>query len=484
MNHLELINKFREELTKLSVEVETSVSMGHFDINKICEDVFCNIFKEIYNFKNLRNLNEEEKKNFPGIDLADDVERVAIQVTSDKTLEKIKDTLEKIIVHKLNEKYNKIIIYILTRKQGSYSQDSINRICQGKIDFDVKSNILDVTDLATKAANLNPRVLKKVIDIFGAYTRGCSVGLAEQDFDPPKEASEILCANLLELYFPKTLYIAELSREIFDEQDRRIYNKRRYIRDYMIKNLGRSVPSDFEVNGNSLITFYNLENKNNPFSFLIDEGTVEPFHPSDYYSIDVDHERVFKSLLRFCMQQKLYKHRVLWQHREEIFIFVPLNDSELVRKEAWKGLKKTTRTVFEKKFNKYKADKIFYVKHFAFYISFLTIHNEWYVSITPSWFFSYGEDYQRSKYSEKLLSGIKKIERNRSVFDQFRFLSSWLKDLDSDDLFSSDSGLLPQITFGDILKFDGGRCLNEDLWEPLVAQDEDDYLVQEKFRFL
>ena len=47
--------------------------MDHFDINKICEDVFCTIFKEIYGFENLRNLNEDEGKNFPGIDLADDV---------------------------------------------------------------------------------------------------------------------------------------------------------------------------------------------------------------------------------------------------------------------------------------------------------------------------------------------------------------------------------------------------------------------------
>ena len=29
--------------------------MGHFDVNKICEDVFCGVFKELYGFENLRN---------------------------------------------------------------------------------------------------------------------------------------------------------------------------------------------------------------------------------------------------------------------------------------------------------------------------------------------------------------------------------------------------------------------------------------------
>lgn len=75
--------------------------MGHLDINKICEDVFCGIFKELYGLENLRNLNADDQ-NFPGIDLADDEARVAIQVTSDKSLDKIKDGLGKIITHGLH----------------------------------------------------------------------------------------------------------------------------------------------------------------------------------------------------------------------------------------------------------------------------------------------------------------------------------------------------------------------------------------------
>lgn len=39
----------------------------------------------------------KKRQNFPGIDLADDDAKVAIQVTSDKSLEKVKDSLKKII---------------------------------------------------------------------------------------------------------------------------------------------------------------------------------------------------------------------------------------------------------------------------------------------------------------------------------------------------------------------------------------------------
>ncbi|OQW85549.1 MAG: hypothetical protein BVN30_00740 [Proteobacteria bacterium ST_bin16] len=445
--------------------------MGHFDINKICEDLFCGIFKELYGFGNLKNLNENERKNFPGIDLADNYARVAIQVTSDRSLEKIKDSLGKFINHKLYEKYDRIIIYILTRKQTSYSKDTINRICGGKIGFDVDADILDFTDLATKAANATPKTLKNTVDILGTYLRGCDVGLAEQDLDPPEEPSEILTANMLELYFPQTLYIAELLSEVFESK--KVRNQRKQVGSY-VRNLERSVPSDYEVSNGRLITFHNLEDRNNPFEFLIDRGTVEPFHPKDYYSIDEDHERVFKSLLRFCMQQKLHKHRVFWDFRERIFIFLPLTDSENVRTETWIGQKKATRTVFERKYKRNEPKKVLSTRHFAFSLNFLTVENEWYVAITPDWFFSYGEDYRQSAFSDKLLSGLKRMEKNRSVFDQFRFLCSWLRDLDADDLFSEDAATFPHITFGQTLEFSGSRSLNEDLWEPLVVIDDGD----------
>ena len=356
--------------------------MGHFDINKICEGVFCGVFKEIYGFKELRNLNEEEKKNFPGIDLADDEAKVAIQVTSDRTLAKIKDSLGTIIKYKLHEKYNRFIFYILTRKQGSYSQDSINKVCQGKVIFDAASDILDYTDLATEAASALPQNLKRTVDILGAYSRGCEVGLAEQDFDPPEDPAEMLSANLLELYFPQTLYIAEIVPEVFGrKKGKKPRYQRKQVRSY-ITDHEQVVPSDFEVNGGRLITFHNLEDQDNPFSFLIDEGTVEPFQPGDYYSIDADHERVFKSMLRFCMQQKLHKHCVSWQFKEGIFIFLPLQDSDNERTETWVGQKKATRTVFVRKFKKNKPNDVLSTRHFAFSVSFMTIGSGWYVSIT------------------------------------------------------------------------------------------------------
>ncbi|MEW8372652.1 MAG: SMEK domain-containing protein [Candidatus Thiodiazotropha sp.] len=473
MKHAELINQFREGLASISREVEISTSMSHFDINLICENLFCGVLKELYDLPGLRNLNDDERKNYPGIDLADDDARIAIQVTSDKSLEKIKDTIKKIITYKLYEKYDEFFVYCLTSKQNSYSQESIDKECQGMFVFNVQDHVLDYRDLGSKAANANPQKLKNTVDIMGAYQRGCDVGLAEEDFDPPEQPEETLSTNLIEFYMPSRLYVAEVRAEVLKgKSGKKARNQRKKVADYA-RSENRPLPSGFDVSASTLITFHNLEESDNPYSHVIEEGTAEYLDPSNYYSIDEDHECIFKSLLRFNLQEKLYKRRVMWQFEEKLFIFLPYGNKD-VRSEGWIGQKKSTRRVFERKYNRDNPDKVFQVKHFAFSTNFLLINEKWYVSITPDWFFSWGDDFRRSSFGDKPLSGLKRMEKNRSIFDQFRFLAAWLKNIDEEDLFSDEPEISPSITFGDILELKGGRYLNESLWEPLKASEAED----------
>src|SRR3989338_8754281 len=146
--------------------------MNQLDINKICEDVVCGLFREISGFEALRNLNSEERENYPGIDLADDEARVAIQVTSDRSLDKVKETLGKVIKHGLTDKYDRIIIYNLTRKQRSYSKSAISAVCRDKISFDASSDILDFKDISEKAGTLTPTKLQAASDHLFSYMHG------------------------------------------------------------------------------------------------------------------------------------------------------------------------------------------------------------------------------------------------------------------------------------------------------------------------
>ena len=85
--------------------------------------------------------------NFPAIDLGDEETGIAYQITSTPSSQKIKNTLRKFAEHKLHEKYDHLIIYILTEKQKRYQGRGFDEIIQGKFTFDKENDIHDYQDL-------------------------------------------------------------------------------------------------------------------------------------------------------------------------------------------------------------------------------------------------------------------------------------------------------------------------------------------------
>lgn len=469
LKQLDLLNEFRELISQFRHEAEAASSMQLYDNHKVAENVVLDLFKELYGWKNLRNLNSE-KANYPGIDLADDVEKIGIQVSATANIEKVKGALETCSKSNLFNKYERIIIYVVTQKQNSYSQQAIDKITDGKLSFSVSTDILDYDDLCKRAVDSKPAVLQEVINILKAYLRGVDIGLADEDIDPPSNPPEIGLLNLMEIYFPSTLYIAEIKPEI-----KRIHTKnkkddmRGAIRQFC-QDIGRTIPSGYVVHAGNLVSFFNLEN-DNPFDSVIDRGNIESLSSFDFYGIDDDHERVFKSLLRFTLQQRLFKERVLWYQDEELFVFLPRHEDGDAREESWVDKKASKRKVFARQYNKNNSSKVFAQKHFAFGVDFLRVENCWYQAITPDWFFSHGDAFKRSGFAEDNLKWLKRQETNRSVYNHFRFVVSWLKSIDQNDLFSVNVKNERFLSFGDSIGLKGLPHLNEDIWKPLPSPE-------------
>ena len=127
--------------------VETRSMVGAYDMNHYAETMLIELFSEIYGYEHLRNLNTPENRNQAAIDLGDDVARVALQITSDRTSGKIKQTLQGFVDKNLHEKYDHLIVYIITKKQDSYSGRGFDEIIQGKFRFDKDQDIRDYHDL-------------------------------------------------------------------------------------------------------------------------------------------------------------------------------------------------------------------------------------------------------------------------------------------------------------------------------------------------
>lgn len=474
MKHQDLVNELRNAIAELVAKVEASSAMQLHDINRLAEGVVLGLFREIYGLKNLRSLNATEKKNFPAVDLADDIARVAVQVTATPSLDKIKETIGTFLRHELAKRFDRLIVYVLTHKQNSYSQPAVDSVLQGRFGFNVEKDVLDFRDLLETAIDLDPNKVRNAVEVLRVYNRGgVRTGLAEEDFDPPS-AVEPVTLNLVEAFFPSVLYIADLLPTVKPEgRTGRPPSGRKIVREYLAARQQRA-PSDYEINARRMITFHRLEEHPNPFETVIDSGTVTPIHPREYYGIDADHERVFKSLLRLCLQQKLYKHGVQWMHEESLFIFVPREQGALLREEPWTGHRQASRCVYEKKLNKKDPDKVFICKHFAFGVDFIRDDDQWFTALTPDWYFSYGESYRKSRYADQNLSWLKRREINRTVTDHFRFLVSWLGSLDTDDLLSASPHSGSQLSFGDVVRFDNHPKLDDELWLPIKDHAADD----------
>ena len=142
--------RISELMSKFVVEVENENAMERLDINSISENVLIPLFSKVYGHTDLKNLNASEGRNYPAIDLGDKKEKIAYQITATATSRKVKATLKKFGDHKLYEKYDRLVIYSLIKKENNYQGKDFDEIIQGKFSFDKDNDILDRRDLLRK----------------------------------------------------------------------------------------------------------------------------------------------------------------------------------------------------------------------------------------------------------------------------------------------------------------------------------------------
>lgn len=149
------IGEILDELVSISEQIKLRNALGLTDLTVYAE----NFFKDILNIiesVSLTNLNLE-RSNVPGLDLGDTDKRYAVQVTSTATAQKVNKTLSKITAAQAAS-YDRIIVLIIGKKQGSYS---ITKSLGKKYNF-TDYNILDLEDLARKAIGLEPGPLQEL----------------------------------------------------------------------------------------------------------------------------------------------------------------------------------------------------------------------------------------------------------------------------------------------------------------------------------
>lgn len=152
------LKNIADSLALLSQQVTVRNAINLYDINIVAETFYADLLNLIEDFE-LKNANTIEK-NAPGIDLIDEKNKISIQVTSDNTSEKIKHSIEEFISNRSYEKYDRMVMLILTRKKNYTTQFNT----RGLFQFDKSNDIWDITDLIKKVSALDTEKIKKIND--------------------------------------------------------------------------------------------------------------------------------------------------------------------------------------------------------------------------------------------------------------------------------------------------------------------------------
>lgn len=433
MNRKDLTEKIAKYLARFVEEIKSYNDMGLYDYNIHAENALIPILNRVYDL-NLENANANGIRTYPAIDLSDETNRIAFQVTVTATIDKIKSTLSTFGNYKLNEKYETLYIFILTEKQSSYSEKVLKSLIPSNFDFVTQRHVLDMSDLRKRIMDIQS------LEKLAAIAKVCELEFSDIQINERKKIfqlkflkneSEKIFLNFLKIEFPKKLYIADLA---YDEEEckqninqwRRLNNKKEYKsfkKDRLIKEAFRSKEiffQDYILRENQVITFRDLSNPKERLNQVIDKGTITEIDVAEYYETNEDHLSNFKYLLRQSLIQLCHFRGLEWVRDKKILRFK--NNREMPRelKKSWRKKNNAVKTVIFEMMNK-KEKHIICFRHMAFQPSFELIGDEWFLVINPTWSFTNPGGYKTSKYEASYMSGIKRQERNNAVYYQYRF---------------------------------------------------------------
>ena len=470
MRQLEVENQLRDVVSRIILQVELATAQGRTDINLALEDAFIPILKSVFNLPHLINLNRKQK-NYPGIDLGDDHDRVAFQVTSTTGLEKVKFTVGQFMSRSYYSTFDELYVLMLGKKQSSYSQNAVNALLTQEFSFNCAKHIIDLGDILRMVTELRlaaqERVLAEFRHILGEVDAFISIR------SETVEAPTAITTNLQEIRLPDAVYVAELTID-----DKAVVERAKVELSYRGYAKARRAVVKMALLLNDVQTDAWVCHDNKLFSFtdigasglvsIVDEGTVERLDVADLADSDEpDNVNVLKQLFAAETRQMLKARSVRAHPKDGFFFFVPDEDGQDLRREVWVGKASATRTVYVVRYQKKDPDKVLHHQHFSFELTFSKLGGTWFAQIVPSWYFSY-DGFKRSNWHDKLLSKQKRLELNLSVRNAVRFVAYFLSNSSGPD--EADGTLL---RFGTLLEFDVDREAEGDLDDGEIALQPD-----------
>lgn len=448
--------KIARMLSQWVSNIEGLQALGMLDQNRVAEDHLVPLLRAVYGWRSLKNLNEEQE-NFPGLDLGDKVARVGVQVSSTRTSDKVKKTLRTVLRHNLDQYFDRVIIYLLTYRQETYSDSAFDEIVDGRLSFDSDTDIIDFRNVLGELKRADSTLLLQVERVVEAIVND-EMFAPLDDYLEELEDSEEVVLNLVPITPPSTIYAAPITmdrdavrhrskQDDFGIKLRYRSAQRRYIQ-AALEQKGTAFASCFYCYNGVLYTFHDLRDNYLPLRHVIDTAAVE-LHQISELTNHRDLEIVVKRLVNLLMKDCIYKFGVIWQHEVQQFFF-KLNNSKsggAQRSERWGGKsgRQYSRMVAELLSEAEGNEDDQRALHLSFSSRPRKLGDKWFLQINPDWFISY-DGYRKSKWlsSSRFIANRKRMEFNRSIYNHVRFIANFIKRAAEDEESSGPTFLVEE----------------------------------------
>lgn len=220
---------------------------------------------------------------------------------------------------------------------------------------------------------------------------------------------------------------------------------------------------DWVIKGDSFWSF--SDPRNSVCRHIVDLDQVEAIDTKEIaFHEDMEERNTFSFLLRKALDHQV-RSDLAWNKERKLYYFRALKENT-PRSFAYDASKKRTSTdVVNVAQNKADKSKVEFVRHHAFLPRFELLQDQWYLVVSPTYFFT-TNGYIPHSYPGALLAGKKRLDNSASLRGQVvmwhRFLSQSGR-RDEDSLFAPQDAE-PRLKFGEPPTVQLATRVPEDVW--------------------
>ena len=337
------------------------------------------------------------------------------------------------------------VILVLHRTSDNtfYWKDVTGGVGEGerRLQFDKLQDVLDRNAVDRLAALTVPKAG------FGYYV-------------PPLGEGEEAIVNMLPIKLPEEMYVATTA-----------YSSKQAIA--ILLDGDEPARFDWAIKGETFWSFH--DPRNSVCRHIVDLDQVEAIETRHLaFHEDADERYNFAFLLRQMLGHQM-RADLAWNKDRKLYYFKARVENETRTYHYDASKNRTEADVVNVVRSKVDATRVEFVRHHAFEPRFENLHDQWFLVVNPTYFFTFNGFVPHS-YPAALLAGKKRLDKSASLRGQVIMWHRVLTDADraEHDLFAEKS-TEPRLKFGEPPVVALSTRVPEDVWgTPKKSSDEDE----------